>query len=130
MILDDDDDDDREIGDRQWCECGNPKTTDDAEQCVQCLFLDGTRAQAMLISMLRTRGTATLGEISDALYRTDNGRRPAIRMLRTMIKAGRIASREEEIAMESKNSIAGHTGVTRLVYFLTAPARGELKRAA
>lgn len=131
----------REDGGRtEECDCGQSKSPL-AESCDACAFLDGrptAPVHGMIISALRTSGEMSMNDLLDAVY--GHGRRDLNasmhRALSDMIKDGRVQRRMSEVDpfMASKRlngrDFIAPSGGTKYVYRLTAPARGELRRAS
>lgn len=122
------------------CDCGQPKKPT-AEACPSCEFLDG-RATAPLhgriIAELRLYGELTVSQIARAVFGGKSGAdRSVIRTLAVMVKDGRVQRRFEEgdVYVHAKKFnghefIGASSNSGRYVYRLTAPARGEIGRAA
>lgn len=124
------------------CDCGEPKV-ESHEACDRCLFLDGRTTapvQQLVIAALRVSSELTMTELVEAVLNGKNGAwRSMHRTLTDMLKDGRLQRRLEYAEAVRINATSPFrnetfTGKTanggRYVYFLSAPARGELQRAA
>lgn len=129
VIDDDPDREPTEVGDWQWCECGRPKTQH-AHGCTRCMFLDGSKTQALVVEAMRTLGPSSIGELSLAVYGArgkNNFERSLTRMLGDMIRSGRVARREEEMSYGITNpkSLTPTGGAVHYVYFLVSKTNHE-----
>lgn len=130
-------DPDRNIGEE--CECGRQKQLTE-EACSHCLFLDGkttSKTQTIVIAVLRTANEMSLVEINQAVFGgKPSQERAALRTLGDMVRDGRVQKRWEENGLyrgsldQSCDLFPTKSNQGRWVYRLTAPARGEIGRAA
>lgn len=117
----------------EQCECGRDKSRS-AEACPSCLYLDGDATRPLwqfVIAELRTTPELTFYELVYAVYgrKTQNTCRSMMRILGRMIETGRVIRRKDELVSISTNGNA-RGSFTRWMYRLSAPARGEIARAA
>lgn len=123
------------------CECGNTKDGL-ADACARCQFLDGKStapARSLIIATLRTTPDLSIVEINKAIF---DGKptqtRSVLRALNEMVRDGRVQRFWQEGDAYDRPTklpgterfIAAGANQGRYIYRLTAPARGEIGRAA